>query len=84
MLTKETVIDKIEILETGHIQVRRATYFLEDGKRIFEAKYHRSSYNPGDDISQEDQKVKNHAVIAWTPKVIVDYKASLLENVKTI
>jgi len=81
-LTKETVIDKIEILEFGNIQIRRATYFLEDGVRVSGPKYHRVAYDPGpiDDlghprgVDSEDPKVKAYARIAWTPKVIATHK----------
>lgn len=73
MMEKVTVIDKIEILETGHIQVRRATYLVEDGVRTLLG-YHRSAYTPGSaDMAQEDDQVKAHAEMAWTPEVITAY-----------
>lgn len=70
MITKDTVIDKIEILESGHLQVRRATYFVEDGLRIGEPTYHRSAYAPGANLDHEDDRVKAHAAAAWTPDVL--------------
>ena len=70
MITKETVIDKIEILETGHLQVRRATYIIEDGKRIAGPMYHRVAYTPGATIDNEDSLVKSCADMVWTPEVI--------------
>ena len=30
-ITKETVVDKIEVLEMGQVQVRTATKIMEDG-----------------------------------------------------
>ena len=30
-LTKETIVDKIEVLELGQVQVRTATRVMEDG-----------------------------------------------------
>ena len=36
-LTKETVVDKIEVLEMGEIQVRTATRVLEDGVQLSSA-----------------------------------------------
>lgn len=77
MLTKETVIDKIEILESGHVQVRRATYVLEDGVRISGPNYHRVAYDPGANISTEDVRVRNHAKTAWTPEVIAAHRERL-------
>ena len=75
MIAKETVIDKIEVLETGHIQVRRATFYIEDGVRGPLAGYHRSAYEPGADVSKEDTKVQTHAAAAWTDDVIAAHKA---------
>ena len=33
-LTKETIVDKIEVLEMGQVQVRTATRVLEDGTQL--------------------------------------------------
>ena len=74
-LTKETVIDKIEILEDGTLQVRRATYVVEDGIRIAGPMYHRVSYPPGADTSSEDDRVKAHAAIAWTLTTVAAFRA---------
>ena len=38
---EETVIDKIEILEYGNIQVRRATYVVRDDATRVLREYHR-------------------------------------------
>ena len=65
MLTKETVIDQIEVTEHGNIQVRRASYILEDGKRISGPTYHRVAYMKGQDISKEDPKVQAIATAVW-------------------
>lgn len=57
-LTKETVIDKIEIDEYNNISVRRATYILEDGVRIAGPMYQRRAYAIDDEtISTEDGRV---------------------------
>jgi hypothetical protein len=56
-LTKETVVDKIEVLESNAIQVRSAvTRVLEDGE-VLSSSYHRHVLQPGDDLSNEDPKV---------------------------
>ena len=39
-LTKETIVDKIEVLEMGQVQVRTATRVLEDGTQLSQS-YHR-------------------------------------------
>lgn len=64
-LTKETVIDKIEVLETGAIQVRQATRILEDGNLLSQS-YHRHALQPGDDLTNEDPKVQAIATAAWS------------------
>lgn len=55
-LTKETVVDKIEVLEAGHIQVRTATRVLEDGVQLSQA-YSRHVLAP----SIKTGEVKNDA-----------------------
>ncbi len=70
MLTKETVLDKVEILEDGSMQVRRATYIVEDGVRIAGPNYHRVAYTPGDDVALEHPKVRALVAVAWTPDVV--------------
>lgn len=65
MLTKETVIDKIEILENDTVQVRRATYILEDGQRIAGPIYHRTVYAKDADVSSEHAKVRQVAAAMW-------------------
>lgn len=69
-LAKVTVVDKIEIAEDGSVFVRRATYVTEDGVRITEPTYHRTSYVPGDPVEHEDARVRDVAGLIWTPAVI--------------
>lgn len=80
-LTKEKTIDLIEIVENGVIQVREIIKVLEDGN-VISASYHRSSFAPGDDVSQQDTKVKAVAKAIWTSEVIASYKK--LTEVKEI
>ena len=76
-LTKETVVDKIEVLEMGQVQVRTATRVLEDGVQL-SSSYHRHVVVPsvktedtwGDtDISGEDARVQAIATATWTSAV---------------
>ena len=75
MLVKKVVIDSIEVLETGHIQVRTATLILDDGKEIGKT-YHRHVIAPDQDTSKEDPKVQAIANIIHTKEVIDTYKAT--------
>ena len=76
-LTKETVVDKIEVLEMGQVQVRTATRVLEDGA-VLSSSFHRHTLEPstktgdtwGDtDISGEDARVQAVANATWTDSV---------------
>lgn len=63
-LTKETIVDRIEVLETNAIQVRTATRIIEDGELLSQS-YHRHVLQPGDDLNSEDPKVAAIATAAW-------------------
>ena len=63
-LTKETVVDKIEVLESGAIQVRSAIRITEDGEMLSQS-YHRHVLQPGDDLTDQDPKVVAIANAAW-------------------
>ena len=71
-LTKETVTDKIEVLENGTLQVRTATRVLEDGE-VLSSSFHRHVLAPGADITNEDAKVVAIANATWTPEVVTAY-----------
>jgi hypothetical protein len=64
-LSKETVVDKIEVLlESNTIQVRFAVRVLEDGV-VLSQSYHRHVLQPGDDLTNEDPKVVAIANAVW-------------------
>ena len=63
-ITELSVIDKIEILEDGQIQVRRADTVLRDGVEIAKT-YHRSVLAPGDDLTNQDPRVVAVAHAVW-------------------
>jgi len=81
-LTKETVVDKIEVLEMGQVQVRTATRVKEDGA-VLSSSFHRHvvvpSVKTGDtwgdtDISGEDARVQAVANATWTDSVKTAYQ----------
>ena len=78
-LTKETVIDKIEVLEMGQIQVRTANRVLEDGQVLSQA-FHRHVLAPEDDLSGQDAKVQAIANATWTADVVSAYQAMIAEQ----
>jgi hypothetical protein len=75
-LTKETVVDKIEVLENGTLQVRSATRVLEDGE-VLSSSFNRHVLAPGADTSNEDAKVVAIATATWTADVVTTYNDML-------
>ena len=81
-LSKVTVVDKIEVLEKGSVQVRTATRVMEDGVEL-SSSFHRHVVQPstktgdtwGDtDISGEDARVQAIATATWTSSVKTAYQ----------
>ena len=75
-LEKQSVIDRIEVLENGSVQIRAAIRILEDGAIISQT-FHRKVIAPGDDYSQEDAKVQAICAATHTPEVIAAYQAAM-------
>ena len=81
-LTKEIVVDKVEVLEMGQLQVRTATRVLEDGVQL-SSSFHRHVLAPGDDLSEQDAKVSAIATATWTPAVVSAYEAMMEEQLNS-
>lgn len=75
MLEKVNVVDRIEVVENGIVQVRTKTAILEDGKQI-SGTFHRHVVAPGDDYSAEDARVKAICAATHTADVVAAYKAA--------
>ena len=87
-LSKVTVVDKIEVLEKGQVQVRTATRVMEDGVEL-SSSFHRHVVVPsaktGDtwadtDISGEDARVQAIATATWTSAVKTAYQEMMDAN----
>ena len=78
-LQEKSVVDKIEVLLNGCIQVRRRDQILKDGVEIA-ATFHRHVVSPGDDISNEDDRVAAVATTLWTEEVVAAYQAAQEET----
>ena len=81
-LSKVTVVDKIEVLEKGSVQVRTATRVLEDNVEL-SSSFHRHVVEPSTkasgswadtDISGEDARVQAIATATWTSAVKTAYQ----------
>jgi hypothetical protein len=75
MLEKIEIVDRIEVVENGTLQVRTKTAIMEDGKQI-SGTFHRHVVVPGADVSGEDAKVQAIAASIHTPAVIAAYVAA--------
>ena len=75
-LKKTAVVDRIEVLENGCVQVRTRTAILENGKQI-SGTFHRHVVAPGDDYSDEDSRVKAICAATHTATVIAAYKEAI-------
>ena len=81
-LSKVTVVDKIEVMEKGQVQVRTATRVLEDGvelsssfsRHVVEPSTKASGSWADTDISGEDARVQAIATATWTSAVKTAYQ----------
>ena len=72
-ITKETVVEKIEVVGGWNVQVATDTVIKEDGTEISRSR-HRHVLNPDSDISGEDSAVQAVANAVWTDTVKANYK----------
>lgn len=82
-LEKQSVVDLIEVIENGVVQVRTKTSILENGVQI-SSTYHRHSVEPGDDYSGQDDRVKAICQAIHTPEFVAAYKAKMLAELQKL
>ena len=75
MLEKVIIVDRIEVVESGVVQVRVCTRIMEDGKQI-SGTFHRHVVAPGDDYSKQDSRVQDICKATHTAAVVAAYKAA--------
>lgn len=75
MLKKLSVIDQIQVLEDGTLQIRKANIITEDDVEIAKT-YHRHVLHPGDNLKGEAEKVVAIAKTIWTSELIDAYLAA--------
>ncbi len=83
MLEKVIIVDRIEVIESGVVQVRTKTAIIEDGKQI-SGTFHRHVVAPGDDYAGEDARVQAICAATHTANVIAAYKAALAPAPKSV
>jgi hypothetical protein len=72
MLEKIEIVDCIEVIENGCVQVRIKTAIMEDGKQI-SGVFHRHVVAPGNDYSAENASVQAICAATHTADVIAAY-----------
>jgi hypothetical protein len=78
MLEKIEIVDRIEVIENGCVQVRTKTAIMENGKQI-SGTFHRHVVAPGNNYSNEDSRVKAICAATHTANVIAAYQASIAQ-----
>jgi hypothetical protein len=81
MLEKQESYSKIEVLESGHVQLRKTTTVLDDGQ-VLSQSHHRSVVTPMDDISERPENVQAVCNAYWTDELIANFQSQQneLEN----
>jgi len=75
MLEKAISVDRIEVIESGAVQVRTKTAIKEDGVEI-SGSFHRHVVAPGDDYSKQDSRVQAICKATHTAAVVAAYKTA--------
>jgi len=78
-LEKIELVDRIEALENGTVQVRTAIRIMENGKQI-SGTFHRHVVAPGDDYSKEDTRVQGVCAALHTAEVVEAYKLAQINK----
>ena len=90
-ITKEEIADKIEVLESGVVQVRTATVIKEDGTELTRS-FHRHVLAPSDkssgswadtNISSEKTNVQAICNAAWTSAIKTAYQEAFDARIPT-
>ena len=80
-LASTTIIDRIEVLENGVVQVRQAQVITDSGNEIAR-NFSRWVLTPGEDVSTQDAKVKAICNAVWTSDVVSAYQAQVASQAK--
>ena len=68
-LTETKVVDKIEVLENGTVQVREVTRIMKDGSEVAHT-YHRWVLTPTQDLTGQPANVVAICNAAWTSELV--------------
>ncbi|HTI86307.1 MAG TPA: hypothetical protein VL966_06865 [Alphaproteobacteria bacterium] len=74
MITEDSIIETVTVLEDGQINIKRADRILRNGVVVASVP-HRHVLEPGADLTDEDTRVCAIALAVWTPAVVAAHKA---------
>lgn len=75
-LVKIEIVDRVEVIENGSLEVRTKIAVKEDGIEI-SSKFQRHVVAPGADVSGEDARVQAIAAAVHTADVVAAYQAAI-------
>lgn len=81
MFHKTQVVDRVEVIESGCVQVRTKTTIFENDQPVSHV-FHRHVLIPGNDYSNEDDRVKAICKAVHTADVVAAYTASQVDVVQ--
>jgi hypothetical protein len=73
-LEKIEIVDRIEVIENGCVQVRTKTAIMENGTQISNS-FHRHVVAPSADYAGEDARVQAICAAVHTAEAIASYQA---------
>ena len=76
MVTERKTIGMISVLSAGQFQVREDTIIERDGIELTRT-YHRTTFEPGADVSNQHEWVQKIASAIWTQELIEARKAQI-------
>jgi predicted ThiF/HesA family dinucleotide-utilizing enzyme len=78
-IEKIKVVDQTTVTESGTIHYREATKIVEEGVELTKT-YHRTTLEPGQDLTGVPANVVAIANTVWTAECIAAYQAQLEAN----
>ena len=79
-ISKQIIVDRIEVVENGVIYYRVATRIIEDGAELSKT-YSRTSLTPGQDLTGIPANVVAICNVVWTEEVIAAYQAKMESSI---
>jgi hypothetical protein len=76
-LEKNIIVDQIEVVAIGIVQVRMATRIVEDGVELSRT-FQRYAITPGQDYANQPERVRAVCEAVHTPEVVAAYQALIV------